>query len=106
MTTKTPLLFIAHGSPMNAIEQNQYTESWRAIGESILKPRAILMFSAHWITEHETRISTCAEPDMIYDMGGFPPELYRVRYDAPGSREIAEEILSVITNQSSCHAEE
>jgi 4,5-DOPA dioxygenase extradiol len=57
------------------------------------------MFSAHWITEHETRISTCAEPDMIYDMGGFPPELYRVRYDAPGSREIAEEIMSVVSSK-------
>ena len=99
MTTKTPLLFIAHGSPMNAIEQNQYTESWRAIGESIPKPRAILMFSAHWITEHETRISTCESPDMIYDMGGFPPELYRVRYDAPGSREIAEEIIDIVPSK-------
>ena len=56
------------------------------------------MFSAHWITEYETRISTCAEPDMIYDMGGFPPELYRVRYDALGSHEIAEEIVSLLQN--------
>jgi 4,5-DOPA dioxygenase extradiol len=96
MTTKTPILFIGHGSPMNAIEQNQYTESWRKIGESIPKPRAILMFSAHWITEHETRISTCENPDMIYDMGGFPPELYHVRYDAPWSRQIAKEIIDIV----------
>lgn len=99
MTIKTPILFIGHGSPMNAIEQNQYTESWRKIGKSIPKPRAILMFSAHWITEYETRISTSEHPDMIYDMGGFPPELYQVRYDAPGSREITEEIMSLVPSK-------
>lgn len=54
------------------------------------------MFSAHWITENETRISMSENPEMIYDMGGFPPELYQVRYDAPGSKKIAEEICSVI----------
>lgn len=93
-----PLLFIGHGSPMNAIEDNFYTESWKKIGASLPRPRAILIFSAHWITEGETRISTALQPEMIYDMYGFPPELYRVRYDAPGSQEIAQEIYSVIAS--------
>ena len=89
---------------MNAIEHNQYTESWTELGSTIEKPRAILMFSAHWITEYETRISSNTHPEMIYDMGGFPDALYRVRYDAPGSPEIVEEILACI--QSSCLADE
>ena len=91
-----PIIFICHGSPMNAIENNIYTDSWKQIAKNIEKPRAILMFSAHWITENETRISMSENPEMIYDMGGFPPELYQVRYDAPGSKKIAEEICSVI----------
>ena len=96
-----PLLFIGHGSPMNAIENNIYTDSWKQIAKTLEKPRAILMFSAHWITENETRISMSENPEMIYDMGGFPRELYQVRYDAPGSREIAEEICSVIASAPS-----
>ncbi len=96
MPTKTPLIFLAHGSPMNAIEQNQYTESWKVLGKSIQKPRAILMFSAHWITEHETRISSSQHPEMIYDMYGFPESLYHIHYDAPGSPEIAEEIITLL----------
>lgn len=93
---KAPVLLIGHGSPMNAIERNHYTESWKSIWESVGKPRAILMFSAHWITENETRISTNNHPNMIYDMYWFPPELYQVRYSAPGSEDIAREIISLI----------
>lgn len=94
-----PLIFIGHGSPMNAIEENIYTDSWKAIGKSISeRPRAILMLSAHWITEGETRINTTEKPPMIYDMYGFPPELYRISYDCPGSKDIAEEIIQVLSN--------
>jgi 4,5-DOPA dioxygenase extradiol len=95
---KQPLLFIGHGSPMNAIESNIYTESWKKIWKSLEKPRAILIFSAHWITEWQTLISSNKNPEMIYDMYGFPPELYQVQYDAPWSREIAEEIYSLLNN--------
>ena len=96
-----PLIFIGHGSPMNALEDNVYTESWKKIARSILeKPRAILMFSAHWMTEGETCISTREKPGMIYDMYGFPPELYQVEYSAPGSREIANEIMSLVHQES------
>ncbi|MBC7504043.1 dioxygenase [Candidatus Gracilibacteria bacterium] len=102
---KMPIIFIGHGSPINAIESNKYTESWSDIGKNLEKPRAILIFSSHWITEGETRISTSEKPEMIYDMVGFPPELYRVRYDAPGSPEIAEEICSVISRVPFSHAD-
>jgi len=103
---KQPLLFIGHGSPMNTIESNIYTESWKKIWESIEKPRAILMFSAHWITEWQTHISSVENPDMIYDAYGFPPELYQVQYNAPWSREIVEEIYSVFVDPRSCHTNE
>ena len=101
-----PIIFIWHGSPMNAIENNIYTDSWKQIAKNIEKPRAILMFSAHWITENETRISMSENPEMIYDMGGFPPELYQVRYDAPGSKKIAEEICSVIAKNDQVQVSE
>ena len=104
MNTRMPIIFLAHGSPMNAIEHNQYTQAWRLLGENLEKPRAILMFSAHWITKNEIRVSSIQEPQMIYDMYGFPEDLYHVHYDAPGSPEIADEIIACI--QSSCHADE
>jgi 4,5-DOPA dioxygenase extradiol len=86
---KMPMIFIGHGSPMNAIEKNIYTESWKEIGKKIPKPKAILMLSAHSMTEHGMSISITEQPDMIYDMYGFPDELYRVSYPAKGSRKIA-----------------
>ncbi len=95
---KQPVIFIGHGSPMNAIEENIYTKSWEQIGKAILvKPRAILMISAHWITEWETRINTTWNPKMIYDMYGLPPELYTLQYSCPGSLEIAEEIIELFS---------
>ena len=97
MDTKMPVIFVGHGSPMNAIEENIYTQNWTKIRKSIIKPRVILIFSAHWITEYETRISTAEHPQMIYDMGGFPPELYQTRYTAPGSESIAREISDLLS---------
>ncbi len=99
MSETMPLIFLGHGSPMNAIEENQYTESWKLLGKTLPRPRAILMLSAHWITEGETHVSTTEHPEMIYDMYWFPPELYRMKYDAPGSVEIAGEILEMLTGK-------
>ena len=91
---KLPIMFIGHGSPMNAIEENIYTKSWSEIGKSITEtPRAILMLSAHWITPGSTRINTGETPEMIYDMYGFPEPLYRIKYSAPGSEALANEII-------------
>ena len=97
---KMPVVFVWHGSPMNAIDDNTYTKSWKKIAESIPSPRAILMFSAHWITSWETRISNQLQPKMIYDMGGFPPELYEVKYEAPGSPDVAQEIQSLLAQNN------
>lgn len=95
-TSPLPLLFIGHGSPMNAIEDTVYTREWRRIVAMLPRPQAILMISAHWITQGETRISTAEHPGMIYDMHGFPDELYRVRYPVPGSSTIAKEIQETL----------
>lgn len=89
---KMPLVFIGHGSPMNAIEHNEYTQSWIKIANSIPTPRAIVIFSAHWITQNETKIAYNSSPQMIYDMWGFPDELYRVRYDARADLELSQQI--------------
>lgn len=97
-TPPLPFLFIGHGSPMNAIEDTIYTREWQRIAQTLPRPRAILMISAHWITQGETRISTAEHPETIYDMYGFPEELYQVRYPAPGSSVIAKEVQETLGN--------
>lgn len=87
-TTKAPLLFVGHGSPLNAIEDNSYTKSWQGIAAKIPRPSAILSVSAHWYTDG-SRINDTAKPKIIYDMYGFPDELYKVMYNAPGAPELA-----------------
>lgn len=78
---KMPIVFIGHGSPMNAIEDNKFTDKWIDIFKTIPKPKGILAISAHWYTKG-TRITTVKEPKMVYDMSGFPKELYEINYDA------------------------
>ena len=87
-TKKMPALFIGHGSPMNAIEDNQYTRNWIEIAGEFPKPKAILAISAHWYTDG-SRITDEAHPKMVYDMYGFPDELYKVLYEAKGAPELA-----------------
>lgn len=85
MTRPAPALFIGHGSPMNAIQSNRFTRTLTEWGQALGRPKAILMVSAHWLTERDTRVSTTARPDLIYDFGGFPKPLYEVQYPAPGA---------------------
>lgn len=86
-----PVLFMGHGSPMNAVEDNEYTRVWRKIAKDIQKPKAILCISAHWLTKG-TYVCTADPPGTIYDFGGFPEHLYTLKYGCPGSPSLAREI--------------
>ncbi len=91
---RTPLLFIGHGNPMNAIEDNIFTEGWKNIGEKISTPKAIVCMSAHWLTKGSFITSTL-KPKIIYDFYGFPEKLYHVSYPASGNPELATKINSL-----------
>ncbi len=91
-----PILFIGHGTPMNAIAKNDYTETLNLLGASLPAPKAILTISAHWLT-NGTFITSTDTPKIIYDFYGFPDELYKVTYPAPGSEKMALEIQKSLT---------
>jgi len=95
-TPKIPVLFIGHGSPMNAIEENEFVEGWKKVAQEIPKPAAILCISAHWETRG-TFVTGVSQPKTIHDFGGFPQALFDVQYPAPGHPELAQATKALIT---------
>lgn len=87
-----PVLFIGHGNPMNAIEDNEFSKAWKTIPQHLPKPKAILCISAHWQTSG-TFITVAEKPKTIYDFYGFPKSLYEVKYDCPGAPDLANDII-------------
>jgi len=94
---KMPVLFIGHGSPMNAIEDNEFSQRWQQMGKEIPTPKAVVVISAHWLTKG-TMVTAMPNPKTIHDFGGFPQALFDVKYPAPGNPELAIEIQKLITN--------
>src|SRR5438046_7833147 len=97
--SRMPVVFFGHGSPMNTLERNKYTESWRALGESIPRPKAILCVSAHWYTEG-TAVTAMEKPKTIHDFYGFPQALFDVQYPAPGDRQLASRVSELLAPTS------
>lgn len=92
---RMPALFLGHGSPMNALEDNAYTRSWQQLGKTLPRPKAIVVISAHWFIP-DTRVTAMASPKTIHDFGGFPQALYQVEYPAPGSPELAQRLAELL----------
>lgn len=89
---RMPALFLGHGNPMNALEENRYTAAWRQAGATLPRPRAIIAVSAHWYTRG-TAVTAMAQPKTIHDFGGFPQALFDTRYPAPGSPALAQQLV-------------
>jgi 4,5-DOPA dioxygenase extradiol len=93
-----PSLFVAHGAPLLAIENNDYTQLLHSLGTTMPKPKAIILFSAHWESSTQ-KVSDVDEFETIYDFGGFPEALYRIKYPAKGNETVTKEIVELFTKQ-------
>jgi len=90
-----PAIFFGHGNPMNALLKNEYTDAWKRIGQTMVRPKAILSISAHWFVP-ETGVTIATAPRTIHDFGGFPRELYQVEYPAPGDPQLARRMQKLL----------
>lgn len=93
-----PAYFIAHGAPLLAIERNEYTQLINELGEKLQRPKAIIVFSAHWESGVQ-QVSEVSDYETIYDYYGFPEEMYRIKYPAKGEPKVAKEIEAMLANQ-------
>jgi len=96
MAETMPVIFFGHGNPMNALQTNDYTKAWAAIGATIPRPKAVLSISAHWYIAR-TAVTAMQSPKTIHDFGGFPQELYEVEYPAPGNPALANRIKELLS---------
>src|SRR5580658_2699138 len=94
-----PALFLGHGNPMNALQVNPWTRAWTALGATLPRPRAVLAVSAHWYVAG-TAVTAVPEPRTIHDFGGFPRELFAVRYPAPGDAVLARRVQELLAPHS------
>lgn len=92
---RMPAIFFGHGSPMNTLARNQYTEAWRGLGTTVPEPKAILAISAHWVTRG-TAVTAMARPQTIHDFGSFPQALFEVQYPAPGDPGLAARVRDLL----------
>src|SRR5690348_10381052 len=95
MAPRMPAAFVGHGSPMNTLQRNRYTESWRELGRTLPRPRAILAISAHWYIDG-TAVTAMAEPRTIHDFMGFPEELRVFQYPAPGDPDLGKRVRDLL----------